>query len=207
MALNAGIIVGLVLFTLVFGRVYCSVICPLGVMQDCFAALGKRAKKNRYRYSPALNTLRYTILALMVLAIVFGISAFVALLAPYSAYGRIAQTILSPIWLLCNNLLARWAEAEDSYTFYNVDIWLRGWITLGVASATLIILGIPAWRNGLTYCKTVCPVGTILGFLSRFSLLKPTIDTSKCNACGLCARNSSMWLHIRVANGITKYPA
>lgn len=126
MALNAGIIVGLVLFTLVFGRIYCSVICPLGVMQDCFAALGKRAKKNRYRYSPALNTLRYTMLALMVLAIVFGISAFVALLAPYSAYGRIAQTLLSPIWLLGNNLLARWAEAEGSYTFYNVDIWLRG---------------------------------------------------------------------------------
>ena len=189
MALNAGIIVGLVLFTLVFGRIYCSVICPLGVMQDCFAALGKRAKKNRYRYSPALNTLRYTMLALMVLAIVFGISAFVALLAPYSAYGRIAQTLLSPIWLLGNNLLARWAEAEGSYTFYNVDIWLRGWITLGVASATLIILGILAWRNGRTYCNTVCPVGTVLGFLSRFSLLKPTIDTSKCNACGLCARN------------------
>ena len=189
MALNAGIIVGLVLFTLVFGRVYCSVICPLGVMQDCFAALGKRAKKNRYRYSPALNTLRYTMLALMVLAIVFGISAFVALLAPYSTYGRIAQTLLSPIWLLGNNLLARWAEAEGSYTFYNVDIWLRGWITLGVASATLIILGILAWRNGRTYCNTICPVGTVLGFLSRFSLLKPTIDTSKCNACGLCARN------------------
>lgn len=127
MALNAGIIVGLVLFTLVFGRIYCSVICPLGVMQDCFAALGKRAKKNRYRYSPALNTLRYTMLALMVLAIVFGISAFMALLAPYSAYGRIAQTLLSPIWLLGNNLLARWAETEGSYTFYNVDIWLRGW--------------------------------------------------------------------------------
>ena len=189
MALNAGIIVGLVLFTLVFGRIYCSVICPLGVMQDCFAALGKRAKKNRYRYSPALNTLRYTMLALMVLAIVFGISAFMALLAPYSAYGRIAQTLLSPIWLLGNNLLARWAEAEGSYTFYNVDIWLRGWITLGEASATLIILGILAWRNGRTYCNTVCPVGTVLGFLSRFSLLKPTIDTSKCNACGLCARN------------------
>lgn len=189
MALNAGIIVGLVLFTLVFGRIYCSVICPLGVMQDCFAALGKRAKKNRYRYSPALNTLRYTMLALMVLAIVFGISAFMALLAPYSAYGRIAQTLLSPIWLLGNNLLARWAETEGSYTFYNVDIWLRGWITLGEASATLIILGILAWRNGRTYCNTVCPVGTVLGFLSRFSLLKPTIDTSKCNACGLCARN------------------
>lgn len=189
MALNAGIIVGLVLFTLVFGRIYCSIICPLGVMQDCFAALGKRAKKNRYRYSQALNTLRYTMLALMALAIVFGISAFVALLAPYSAYGRIAQTILSPIWLLGNSLLARWAEAEGSYTFYNVDIWLRGWVTLGVASATLIILGILAWRNGRTYCNTICPVGTVLGFLSRFSLLKPTIDTSKCNACGLCARN------------------
>ncbi|MDE6865257.1 MAG: 4Fe-4S binding protein, partial [Alistipes sp.] len=37
-------------------------------------------------------------------------------------------------------------------------------------------------------CNTMCPVGTILGFLSRHSLFRPIIDTAKCNGCKLCSR-------------------
>ena len=189
LALNLGVIVGLVALTLLFGRVYCSVICPLGIMQDAFAWLGKRSKKNRYTYSPAMNILRYTLLVLMIIAIVAGIGSFVALLAPYSAYGRIVQGILSPAWMWVNNLLAGWAETHNSYAFYTVDIWLKGGITLAVAIVTLVALAILAWRNGRTYCNTICPVGSILGILSRYSLFRPVIDTAKCNGCGLCARN------------------
>ena len=36
-------------------------------------------------------------------------------------------------------------------------------------------------------CNTICPVGTLLGFLSRYSLFKVRIDAEKCNHCGLCA--------------------
>lgn len=189
LALNLGVVIGLVILTLVFGRLYCSLICPLGIMQDCFGWFGKKAKKNRYSYSAPKNILRYVMLAVMVVAIILGIGSLVALLAPYSAYGRIAQSLLAPVWQWGNNLLARWAEAHDSYAFYTVDIWLRGTATLLVAIATFVVLGVLAWRNGRTYCNTICPVGTVLGFLSRFSLLKPVIDTSKCNGCGLCARN------------------
>ena len=189
LALNLGVIVGLVALTLLFGRVYCSVVCPLGIMQDAFAWLGKRSKKNRYAYSPAMNILRYTLLVLMIIAIVAGIGSFVALLAPYSAYGRIVQGILSPAWMWVNNLLAGWAETHNSYAFYTVDIWLKGGITLAVAIVTLVALAILAWRNGRTYCNTICPVGSILGILSRYSLFRPVIDTAKCNGCGLCARN------------------
>ena len=158
-------------------------------MQDAFAWLGKRSKKNRYAYSPAMNILRYTLLVLMIIAIVAGIGSFVALLAPYSAYGRIVQGILSPAWMWVNNLLAGWAETHNSYAFYTVDIWLKGGITLAVAIVTLVALAILAWRNGRTYCNTICPVGSILGILSRYSLFRPVIDTAKCNGCGLCARN------------------
>ena len=189
LALNAAIIAALVLLTLMLGRIYCSVICPLGVMQDCFGWIGVKIKKNRYRYSKAKNVLRYTLLALMVVAIILGIHAFVALFAPYSAYGRIAQSILAPVWAWGNNLLASSAEAYESYAFYSVDVWLRSGTTLGVAIVTVVIVGFLSYRNGRTYCNTICPVGTVLGFISRFSLLKPVIDTSKCNGCGLCARN------------------
>ena len=41
LALNAAVIIGLVVLTLLFGRIYCSVICPLGVMQDLFAWYAK----------------------------------------------------------------------------------------------------------------------------------------------------------------------
>ena len=189
LALNLGVIVALVALTLLLGRVYCSVICPLGIMQDGFAWFGKKAKKNRYSYSPAKNILRYVMLVIMAIAIIAGIGSVVALLAPYSAYGRIVQSILAPVWAFFNNLLASWAEKEGSYSFYTIDIWLKSGITLGVAILTLVALGILAWRNGRTYCNTVCPVGTVLGLLSRFSLFRPVIDTSKCNGCGLCARN------------------
>lgn len=189
LAMNAGVVISLILLTLLFGRIYCSVICPLGIMQDMFGWMGKKRKKNRYAYSPARNMLRYTMLALMIAAVVAGVGAFVALLAPYSAYGRIVQSLLAPVWQWGNNMLARWAEAHDSYAFYSVDVWLKGTVTLVVAVVTIVVLAILAWRNGRTYCNTICPVGTVLGFFSRFSVLRPVIDTSKCNGCGLCARN------------------
>jgi len=182
-------IVFLVVLTLVFGRLYCSVICPLGVMQDGFAALGRKAKRNRYGYSPARNVLRYVMLGFMVVAIALGLGSLFALIAPYSAYGRIVSNLLQPVWIWCNNLLASFAASHDSYAFYSVDVWVKSIVLTVVAAVTLILLAMLAWRNGRTYCNTICPVGTVLGFLSRFSLLKPVIDTSKCINCGKCARN------------------
>lgn len=189
LALNVGVVAGLVVLTLLFGRVYCSVICPLGIMQDIFARFGRMRRKYRYTYSPARTVLRLAMLAVMVVAIVLGIHVIVVLLAPYSAYGRIAQSLLAPLWAWGNNLLAAVAERADSYAFYSVDVWLRGGITLAVAVVTLVVLGWLSLRNGRTYCNTICPVGTVLGYIARFSLLSPVIDTAKCNACGLCSRN------------------
>lgn len=189
LALNAGVIIGLVALTLLLGRIYCSVICPLGVMQDIFARLGIKAKRNRYGYSPAKRILRYTMLGVVILSFLLGIGSIVALFAPYSAYGRIAQNLLAPVWQSGNNLLADWAERHDSYAFYRVDVWARSAVTMTIAIVTLVTLGLLSWRNGRTYCNTICPVGTVLGFLSKYSLFKPVIDTTKCNGCGLCARN------------------
>ena len=189
LSLNVVVVIGLIALTLLLGRVYCSVICPLGVMQDIFGWLGKKNKKNRYNYSQAKNILRYTFLIIMTVGIVLGIGSIVALLAPYSAYGRIAQNLLSPLWIWCNNLLADIAARNGSYAIYSVDIWIRSLVTFVIALVTVTFIFIMAWRNGRTYCNTICPVGTVLGCLSRYSLLKPVIDTSKCNSCGLCARN------------------
>lgn len=190
LALNVGVVLALVVLTLLLGRIYCSVICPLGVFQDIVSWLSGRRKKKKYRfaYSPAKRWLRYAVLLLFVAAALAGLGSLVALLSPYSAYGRMAQNLLAPLYAWGNNLLAGWAEQAGSYAFYRHEVWLRSGITLGVAVVTLAILVVLAWRGGRTYCNTICPVGTVLGFLSRFSLLRPVIDVSKCNSCTLCSR-------------------
>ncbi len=192
LALNFGIVAGLVLLTLLFGRVYCSVICPLGIMQDIVSWIhGKGQKKNRYRfsYSPAKNWMRYTILVLFVIAMVLGAHSIAALVAPYSAYGRIASNLFAPIYQLGNNALAWCAERLESYAFYSVEIWIKSISTFIISVITLIITGVLAWKHGRTWCNTICPVGTVLGFFSRFSLFAPVINTDKCNNCGLCGKS------------------
>ncbi|MDE7370077.1 MAG: 4Fe-4S binding protein [Muribaculaceae bacterium] len=190
LALNVGVIVLLLAVTLLFGRVYCSVICPLGILQDIFTRLGAYSKKRKYRfaYSPAVKWLRYSVLALFLIALVAGIGSFVALLAPYSSYGRIAQNLFSPIVIAINNVAADIAEYHNSYAFYTKDTWIKAMPVFVIAVVTFVTLFVLAWRNGRTYCNTICPVGTVLGFLSRFSWLSPVIDKSKCNACGLCSK-------------------
>ena len=187
MALNVVVVVALIALTLVFGRIYCSVICPLGVFQDLLARL--RRKKNKYSYSKEVKWLRYPVLAVFVLAGVAGIGSLFQLLAPYSAYGRIATMIFQPIWKLGNNLLAMMAERMDSYAFYTIDTWMRSLPVLIIAAVTLVILAVLAWRGGRTYCNTICPVGTILSFFARFSWLKIRFDVEKCKNCSLCSKN------------------
>ena len=168
MALNVVVVVALLLLTLIFGRIYCSVICPLGVFQDILARF--RRKKNKYSYSKEVRWLRYPVLVVFIIAAVAGIGSLFQLLAPYSAYGRIATMIFQPVWKLGNNVLAEIAARADSYAFYSVDTWMRSLPVLIIAVVTLVVLFVLAWRGGRTYCNTICPVGTILSFFARFSL-------------------------------------
>ena len=187
LALNVVVIVALVLLTLVFGRIYCSVICPLGVFQDVLARF--RRKKNKYSYSKEVRWLRYPVLALFVVALVAGVGIFFQLLAPYSSYGRIATMIFQPLWMMGNNILGAIAERVDSYAFYSVDVWMKSLPVFILALVTLVVLFILAWRGGRTYCNTICPVGTILSFLARISFLKIRFDADKCKNCSLCSKN------------------
>ena len=187
MALNLVLVLTLIALTLIFGRIYCSIICPLGVFQDILARFHR--KKNKYSYSKEVRWLRYPVLVVFVIAGVAGIGSLFQLLAPYSSYGRIATMIFQPLWKLGNNLLAMVAEHYESYAFYSVDTWMRSLPVLIIAAVTLAALFILAWRGGRTYCNTICPVGTILSFFARFSWLKISFDEDKCRNCSLCSKN------------------
>ncbi len=190
LALNFGVIIALVLVTLLFGRIYCSVICPLGVFQDGISNLSSRrkGKKARFGYSKEKKWLRYGVWVIFVVALVAGVGSLVALLAPYSAYGRIVQSLIAPLVGWGNNLLAAIAERYDSYAFATKEVWLKSLPTLIVAAVTLIAVVVLAWKNGRTYCNTICPVGTTLSFFSRFAMFRPMIDKSKCRNCRACEK-------------------
>ena len=189
LALNFFVVAFLVVLTLVCGRIYCSIICPLGIMQDIFGWLGKKQKKNRYTYSKEVRWLRYPVLVLFIIALLAGIGTLFQLLAPYSTFGLIVTNVLQPVYQAGNNVLAAIAEYYDSYAFYHTNVWLRALPSLIISIVALIILAVLAWRNGRTYCNTICPVGTVLSFLSRFSWLKIHFDTEKCRNCSLCSKN------------------
>ena len=188
LAINVAVIISLVVLTIIFGRIYCSVICPLGIFQDGVSRLAtkRKGKKKRFNYSPALSWLRYSMLGIFVIAIIAGVSIIVSLFDPYAAYGRMASNSFSPIYRLGHNLLALFAESADSYAFNSIEVWIKGWMTFGIAVITLIVVTILAWKNGRTYCNTICPVGTVLGFLSKFSFFRIVLDADKCKRCNAC---------------------
>lgn len=212
LALNVGVLVSLTVLTFVFGRVYCSSICPLGVYQDLVSWLGKRtfflpdkksgggkkaggerkkrkSGRKRYRYLEPANWLRYGFLALTILGFVAGLHVLVGLLDPYSAFGRMTVHLFKPVYQAGNNLMFSIFNSFGNHTFYKIAIYMLSISSLVIALVTLAIVSILAWRNGRIYCNTVCPVGTTLGLISRFSLFQIRFDSSACTLCGSCARS------------------
>lgn len=198
LAMNVVSVLVVVALTLLLGRLYCSVICPLGVMQDVFAWIGrlplfrknKKSKNaNKYSYSKPKTRLRKPVLVWFVVMLVTGETSASMLIAPYSAYGRIVTATLQPIYIMVNNLLASIAEQSDSYMFYKVEPHTVPLMLAIVAGVSAVVLFVLAFMNGRTYCNTICPVGTVLGYLSRFSWFKMRVDESKCSKCGLCMKN------------------
>ena len=189
LALNFGVLALLIIATLIFGRIYCSVVCPLGIMQDFFSWLGGKAKKNRFSYAEEKVWLRYGFLVVFILALIIGFAPLTTLFAPYSAYGRIVNSLFKPLYDMLNNWLAGIDTAHDRYNFTEVQIWTRSVTTFVVAILTLLILGFLALRKGRLYCNSICPVGTALSFFSRFSLLRVRFDKDKCKSCGMCEKN------------------
>ncbi len=188
LALNVVAILVVVVLTLLLGRLYCSVICPLGILQDIVYGIRRKVRRKRFTYSKPRNWLRYTVLALYVVAGLCGLHTVIALLDPYSAYGRIAHTLLQPLWRGGNNLFATAAEHYDSYLFWRVEQPEVVWLTLGVALFTLVVIAVLAWLYGRAYCNNICPVGTLLGLFSRFSLFKVRLNDEQCISCHACER-------------------
>lgn len=164
---------------------------------------GGKRKKNRFSYKPAKSKVRYIVLGLFALSIILGTAATVYI-APYSAYGRMATYLFAPIYDAINNLQAYFAQENGSYMFYEKEIVFKGGFAFAVALVSFIAVAAIAFFKGRAYCNTICPVGTILSFIARFSLFRPVIDKSKCIKCRRCERNCKSSC-IDAANGTIDY--
>ena len=181
---SLAVILTLVGLTLLLGRVYCSTLCPFGVMQD---VISRCRGKRRFQYRPGKTALRVVVLAVFVASLLAGVPLVFGLLEPYSAFGRVATELLLPVVNLGNNALAFAAQKMDSVAVAPGPVVQKGLSALFGAVLTLGIAGWLAWSRGRTWCNTLCPVGTALGFLGRFALVRPRIHTEKCTECGRCA--------------------
>ncbi len=183
-----GFLVVLIL-SFLFGRIYCSTICPLGIMQDVTAWLSRkmRSKKNRrYHHAKAHNILRYSILGITVAALLFGSTWLLLLLDPYSNYGRIMTYFLKPVVVGLNNVLASLLQKKDIYTLYPVSIPAVKAAVYAVPGAILVLTLWMSATKGRLYCNTVCPVGAFLGLISKVSLFRFRINKTACTSCRLC---------------------
>lgn len=159
--MSAGFIIVLLL-TLLFGRVYCSTICPLGILQDIVSYISKKLKKKEHRYKFALpkNWFRYTFLAIAIIPLVFGTIMAIGLLDPYSNFGRIFSDLMRPIYLFFNNVIANTLINFNVYSVAPEEYSNVNWITLIYPVIVFSLIVWLAYKWGRLYCNTVCPVGT-----------------------------------------------
>lgn len=139
------ILSALVILTFIFGRFYCSLICPLGIFQELLSLIFRRKSQTQKNYP-----VKYFIAAVCFGVLLGGSALVIRYLDPYTLFGS-AMTLS----------------------------------TIGIV-AVVAILVIVFFKNRF-FCSNICPVGTILGLLSKYSLNKIYLPKDICVSCGKCS--------------------
>lgn len=182
---SLGILGAIVAVTFAYGRVYCSTVCPLGLLQDLLISL---RKKSVFRYRKDCTWLRYGLLVLFALSLLVGIPLVVELLEPYSTFGRMASSLGQPVAVLINNAVDWLAGSGEGLSVMPRTLVLHSAIVMGAAVFTLGLLLWCTAKYGRIWCTHVCPVGAALGLVSRYALFRPRIAKDRCSHCGKCER-------------------
>lgn len=182
--------------TLLLGRVWCGWLCPLGSLLDWIRPSGKRVGEGR----PDWRTVKYVLLfAILVMA----------------AFGSLWLLVLDPITLLTRAMVTsvlpgiNYAVTSAEMSLYGVSFMqpVINWIESALRGAVLpsvqpvfamnlafflLLGGVAAlnWVADRFWCRYVCPLGGLLGLLSKVSIFKPLIGArrSACSGCGQCER-------------------
>ncbi len=174
------------ILTLLFGRVYCSTICPLGVFQDVINYLRNKLKPKYFSITKAFTKTRYILLSAVSLLLILGFSFGINLLDPYSNYGRIISNVFRPLAIGLNNLFSSFLELFGSYALSPLEF--KGVELFSVIFSLFVLVSVVwlSYNYGRLFCNSICPVGTMLGLLSKISIFKVGIIESNCIECGEC---------------------
>lgn len=173
MSFSLTICIAWLVITLIFGRIYCSSICPLGTFQDICSHIGSRVRAKGvtngwYHYHTPLSVLRNTVVIITFASLLLGITVIASFIDPASIFSRACSNILQPI-------------------ISGTPPWLIGSIIGFVLALCMIsIVAIMSWKRGRLWCNSFCPVGTTLGYVSRHSIMRIDIDTDRCTQCRKC---------------------
>ncbi len=178
-----------IILTFLFGRVYCSTLCPLGVLQDVIIRFANiRKRKNRFRFRKQYYLLHYSLFALIVILALAGSIVLLNLLEPFSNYGRIVANLLSPLVVSLNNGFEYIFDHLEIMSLFHIQIIYVSAMSAISAGLFLLVIVYLSYNHGRLFCNTLCPVGALLSILSRFTIFKIIIDVNNCKECGLCEK-------------------
>jgi polyferredoxin/ferredoxin len=159
--------------TLFLGRFFCNWVCPYGTLHQFVGWLFRKSTvkelrdANRYRRA---QHLKYYILAAMLVAALFG-SLQIGLLDPICLlYRSVTGAVLPAANMPTQRLFGDYSLHQGA--------WLIGFLLFGLLAMNLII---PRF-----FCRVLCPLGALLGVLSRFAWWRIERDPVACGGCNLC---------------------
>jgi ferredoxin len=187
--LTLGFIVVIIL-TVLFGRIYCSVLCPLGILIDLIQRLPqfKFFKRRKHKFKVAWKKTRIFILFSVLISMVTGSLSLLNLLDPYSLFGRFMTNLLRPIQIFIHNLIVTGLESREVYIFSSLEPFHISIVIVSITLLLAFLIFVLTYKNGRFYCNSICPIGTLLGFFSKHSLLGFHIDKDSCTHCRRCEK-------------------
>ncbi|MBL7110849.1 MAG: 4Fe-4S dicluster domain-containing protein [Bacteroidales bacterium] len=184
----------IILLTLLFGRIYCSSFCPLGTIHDIVIGIRNRLDSGQpdkilpTQYRKALPWISYPILGLTLLLFLFGNLFLFTLLDPFSLAGRFVSGLIGPLFDLPGNPLFFSLHTFRNPAAEETTRHVSSLASLLVTGFMFIVIVFLAIYKNRWYCTVICPVGTLLGLLSRFSLIRIQIHKASCLSCGKCSQ-------------------
>ena len=186
-----GAVLVIAVVTLLFGRIYCSVLCPLGILQDGIAFLThwnwKRWGWSRYRFMDTRPVKYGVFLCVLILGATGVMLPLIALLPSSNFFTIVSNVFLKLFGSADPETVNEFGSAEhavrETGVFFAVDTPTAAFaFSLGVF---LIVAAMAAWRGRL-YCNTLCPVGAVLSLLGRAPLYRISLSQTMCVSCGMC---------------------